>query len=232
MIRIRKSDERGHTQLGWLDSWHSFSFADHYDPDHMGFRALRVINEDRVKPGAGFGEHPHQDMEIITIVLSGSLAHRDSLGNGSVLNAGDIQRITAGSGVLHSEKNPSLEEPVHFLQIWILPEKKGLEPGYEERFIDRKEVAGRLALIASRDSGNGALKIHQDVGLYATTLGPTDEVHHTLRPGRHAWVQVVDGELMINGQTLRAGDGAAVSDEAELTLVGVTPSEAIVFDLA
>lgn len=234
MIQLRKSDERGHTQLGWLDSRHSFSFGSHYDPRYMGFRSLRVINEDHVKGGAGFGEHPHQDMEILSLVLSGSLAHRDSMGNGSVLKAGELQRMTAGSGVFHSEKNPSPDEPVHFLQIWILPEEKGLEPSYEERSIEREEMAGKLALIASRngDRSPGALKIHQDVDLYATALGANEEARHTLEPGRHAWVQVIDGELTLNGETLHAGDGAAVSDETELALVGVKPSEAILFDLA
>lgn len=233
MIRIQKSEDRGHSQYGWLDSRHSFSFADYYDPQNLGFRSLRVINEDHVRPGAGFGEHPHHDMEILSIVLSGSLAHRDSMGNGSILTAGDVQRMTAGSGVRHSEANPSLEEPVHFLQIWILPERQGLEPGYQERHFEREDKLGRLALIASREGGNGALTIHQDVAIYATVLEPgAKPLRHSLGADRHAWVQVIEGEIKINGQTLAAGDAAAVSDESEITLEAETPSEAIVFDLA
>lgn len=232
MIRLRKSEDRGHTQNFWLDSHHSFSFGSHHDPGNLGFRSLRVINEDRVRPGAGFGEHPHQDMEILSIVLSGSLTHRDSLGNGSVLSAGDVQRMTAGTGVRHSEMNPSLEEPVHFLQIWILPERNGLEPGYEERHVDCEDKAGRLALIASGDATNGALKVHQDVDVYMTALEPGDRLHHTLSTGRHAWVQVVEGDIEVNGQALAGGDAVALSDESEITLEAQTPAQAILFDLA
>ena len=232
MIRLRKSDDRAHSQMGWLDSRHSFSFGNHYDPEHMGFRSLRVINEDHVAPGMGFGEHPHQDMEIISIVLSGALGHRDSMGNGSVLRARQVQRMTAGTGVRHSERNPSKEEPVHFLQIWIVPAREGLEPSYEERTVDREAMGGQLALTGSHDARDGSFKIHQDVDLYGTVLGMGDVIRHPLEAGRHAWVQVIAGELRLNGQALRAGDGAAVSDEAELTIEGVQPAEAIVFDLA
>ncbi|MEM7349744.1 MAG: pirin family protein [Acidobacteriota bacterium] len=232
MLQIRKSEDRGHAQHGWLESRHSFSFADYYDPENLGFRALRVLNEDRVQPGAGFAEHPHRDMEILSIVLSGSLAHRDSMGNGSVLSAGDVQSMTAGSGVRHSEMNPSLEEPVHFLQIWIHPEQNGLEPGYQERHFDRQDKAGRLALIASGKSENGVLTIRQDVDVYATVLEPGQELRHGLDAERHVWVQVVEGELEVNGQTLSAGDAAAVSEESEITLVANAPSEALLFDLA
>jgi redox-sensitive bicupin YhaK (pirin superfamily) len=235
MIQIRRSEDRGHANHGWLDSHHTFSFAGYHDPEHMGFRALRVINEDRVRPGAGFGQHGHQDMEIVSYVVSGSLAHKDSLGNGSVLTSGDVQRMTAGTGVLHSEMNPSLEEPVHFLQIWVVPESRGLEPGYEERNVPEEDKRGGLRLIAT---GNGAasageaLKIHQDVDLYATVLEPGESTGLDLRPGRHAWVQVVDGELDLNGEALAAGDGAAIGDESRLDLTAKTDAHVLVFDLA
>ena len=232
MIQVRRSDDRGKADHGWLDSRHTFSFASYYDPDHMGFRALRVINEDRVMPGAGFGTHGHQDMEIVSYVLSGNLAHKDSLGNGSVLTAGDVQRMTAGTGVRHSEMNPSLEEPVHFLQIWIVPERDGLEPGYEEVHVSEEDKRGRLRLIASGQSENGAMKIHQDVELYATVLDAGSDVKLDLKPGRHAWVQVIRGDVSLNGHDLSAGDGAAVSDERALRLSAGTETEVLVFDLA
>ena len=232
MIQVRRSDDRGKADHGWLDSRHTFSFASYYDPDHMGFRALRVINEDRVRPGAGFGTHGHQDMEIVSYVLSGNLAHKDSLGNGSVLTAGDVQRMTAGTGVRHSEMNPSLEEPVHFLQIWIVPERDGLEPGYEEVHVSEEDKRGRLRLIASGQSENGAMKIHQDVELYATVLDAGSDVKLDLKPGRHAWVQVIRGDVSLNGHDLSAGDGAAVSDERALRLSAGTETEVLVFDLA
>lgn len=232
MIRIRRSDERGRADHGWLDSRHTFSFADYYDPEHMGFRTLRVINEDRVRAGAGFGTHGHRDMEIVSYVLSGSLAHKDSLGNGSVLTAGDVQRMTAGTGVRHSEMNPSLEEPVHFLQIWIVPEREGLEPGYEEVHVSESEKRGRLRLIASGRSGDGALKIHQDVDLYAGVLEPGERVELALKAGRHAWIQVVRGDLSLGGEQLEAGDGAALSEEEAVRLTAKSEAELLVFDLA
>lgn len=231
MIQIRRSDERGRADFGWLDSRHTFSFGDYHDPEHMGFRTLRVINEDRVRPGSGFGTHGHRDMEILSYVLSGSLAHRDSMGNGSVLTAGDVQRMTAGTGVRHSEMNPSLEEPVHFLQIWILPEKNGLEPGYEETNVSEEEKRGELRLIASREPGNDALKIHQDVDVYAAVLEPGKKASLDLRPGRHAWVQVVRGDLSVNGRELSAGDGAALSDESAVELSARSDAELLLFDL-
>jgi hypothetical protein len=232
MIQIRRSDDRGRADFGWLDSRHTFSFGEYYDPAHMGFRTLRVINEDRVRPAAGFGTHGHRDMEIVSYVLSGSLAHKDSMGNGSVLTAGDVQRMTAGTGVRHSEMNPSLDEPVHFLQIWILPEREGLEPGYEEVNFSEEDKRGELRLIASGNAGNGALEIHQDVDLYATILAPGQEARLDLRPARHAWVQVVRGEVSFNGHDLSAGDGAAVSEEAAVELAAKSEAEVLLFDLA
>jgi redox-sensitive bicupin YhaK (pirin superfamily) len=232
MIRIRRSDERGKADLGWLDSRHTFSFGDYQDPDHMGFRTLRVINEDRVRPGSGFGTHSHRDMEIVSYVLSGSLAHEDSLGNGSALRAGDVQRMTAGTGVQHSEMNPSQEEPAHFLQIWILPEREGLEPGYEEKSFSEEDKRGRLCLIASGRPKNGAVKIHQDVDVYATVLGPGQSARLDLRPERHAWVQVVRGEASLNAQAMGPGDGAAVSEEPAVELSAKTEAELLLFDLA
>jgi redox-sensitive bicupin YhaK (pirin superfamily) len=232
MIRIRRSSDRGRADFGWLDSRHTFSFGEYHDPEHMGFRDLRVINEDRVRAGAGFGTHGHRDMEIISYVLSGSLAHKDSMGNGSVLTAGDVQRMTAGTGVQHSEMNPSPDEPVHFLQIWILPERKGLEPGYQEANFSERDKLDGLRRIASSRAEDGALKIHQDVDLYATVLGPGREARLDLRPDRHAWVQVVRGDVMVNGQELGAGDGAALSEETAVELSARTETELLVFDLA
>ena len=234
MIEIRNSNDRGKADWGWLDSRHSFSFGEYYDPQHMGFRSLRVINDDRVGPGAGFGEHPHRDMEIISYVLSGSLGHRDSMGNGSVLTAGDVQRMTAGSGVLHSEMNPSQEEPVHFLQIWIVPERKGIEPSYEEKHIDDDDKRGKLFPVASGRGIEGAMKIHQDVDLFTTLLEGGDRVEHTLESGRHAWIQVVRGSVSVNGELLGEGDGAAISDETALKLEGTDSqgAEVLLFDLA
>jgi redox-sensitive bicupin YhaK (pirin superfamily) len=232
MIQIRRSDERGKADFGWLDSRHTFSFGEYYDPAHMGFRDLRVINEDRVRPGAGFGTHGHRDMEIVSYVLSGNLAHKDSMGNGSVLIAGDVQRMTAGTGVRHSEMNPSLEEPVHFLQIWIQPERQGLEPGYQEANFSEEDKRGRLRRIASGRSDNGALKIHQDVDLYAAVLEPGQGERLELRSGRHAWVQVIRGDVTVNGESLAAGDGAAISDEAAVELRAESDAEVLLFDLA
>lgn len=232
MITRRPSGERGHAQHGWLDSHHTFSFSDYHDPKHMGFRALRVINEDRVAPGKGFGTHPHRDMEIISYVLDGALEHRDSMGTGSVIRPGDVQRMSAGTGVTHSEFNASRTDPVHFLQIWILPEKASLPPSYEQKSFSSEERRNRLRLVASRDGGEGAVTVHQDVALYAAVLDPSASVTHRLAPGRHAWVQVARGAVDVAGQRLAAGDGAAISDEAEITLQAGEPSEVLVFDLA
>lgn len=231
MIQIRKAEERGHADHGWLDTRHTFSFADYYDPDFMGFRTLRVINEDRVRGGQGFGTHPHRDMEIISYVLEGALQHGDNMGNGSFIRPGDVQRMTAGTGVLHSEQNASPTETVHFLQIWIVPERRGLTPGYEQKAFPDAERRGRLRLVASRDGREGSLTVHQDVALYAGLLAPGEQVTHPIPPGRHAWVQVARGELTLNGQPLSAGDGAALADEKALTLNATSNAEVLVFDL-
>ena len=232
MITLRPSAERGRSELGWLSSRHTFSFADYHDPRHMGFRSLRVINEDRVEPGAGFPTHGHRDMEIVTYVVEGALEHKDSMGNGSVIRPGEVQRMTAGTGVTHSEYNPSRIEPVHLLQIWILPERQGLAPGYEQRAFPAAEMQGRLRLVAARDGRDGSVTVHQDVRLLAARLAPGEEIVHSLAPGRHAWLQIVRGALVMNGTTLAAGDGAAVSDEARLALAASAPSELLLFDLA
>jgi redox-sensitive bicupin YhaK (pirin superfamily) len=232
MITVRRSEDRGQTALDWLDSRHSFSFGDYYDPAHMGFGALRVINDDRIAPESGFGAHPHRDMEILTYVLDGALDHRDSLGNGSSITAGEVQRMTAGTGIRHSEFNGSAVDPVHMLQIWILPEKRGLVPGYEQRRFSPDEKRGRLRLIASQDGRDGAVTIHQDVGLYAAVLEPGDRVSHALRPGRRAWVQVARGQVRLGDSLLRPGDGAAIQEEAAVDLTATQPAEVLVFDLA
>src|SRR6516162_2620560 len=218
MIRIRRAADRGHFDHGWLDTWHTFSFADYYDPAHMGFRALRVINEDRVQPGDGFGMHGHRDMEIVTYVLEGALEHRDSLGHGEVLRAGELQRMTAGTGVRHSEFNPSDAEPVHLYQVWLLPEQRGLEPSYEQRGFDAAEKRNRLRLVASRDGRQDSLDIRQDADLYLASLDVGQRVRHAFRPGRHGWLQVLRGQVEANGVALAAGDGAAVSEEAGLDI--------------
>jgi redox-sensitive bicupin YhaK (pirin superfamily) len=232
MIRIRKSEDRGHFDHGWLDTYHTFSFGEYFDPEHVQFRSLRVINDDRVAPGVGFPEHPHRDMEIITWVLEGSLAHRDSLGNGSTIRPGDLQRMTAGTGIRHSEMNPSKSEPVHLLQIWILPERTGLAPGYEQKHFSEDERRDRLRLIASRDGRDGSVSASQDFSLYASILEPAATVKHALAPGRHAWLQVARGEITLNGQRLETGDGAAVSNEEAIEISATAPSEILLFDLA
>ncbi len=232
MFHLRPSHERGHTALGWLDSRHTFSFDRYYDPRHIGFRHLRVINDDCVKPGGGFGTHSHRDMEILTYVLEGALEHRDSMGNGSVIRPGEVQRMSAGTGISHSEYNHSKSEPVHLLQIWILPEKRGVAPEYEQRAFNREEMRGQLRLIAARDGRNGALTVHQDVDLYAALLAPGESVTHRLKPGRHAWLQVASGTVMLNGTRLEAGDGAAISDENLLEIIANDLSEILLFDLA
>ncbi len=234
MITIRKSDARGHFDHGWLDTRHTFSFADYRDPDHMGFRGLRVINEDRVQPGEGFPTHGHRDMEILSYVLSGALAHKDSTGGSGVLRPGEVQRMSAGTGVRHSEFNGSRDEPVHFLQIWILPDREGHAPSYEQKPFPEERRRNRLLLVASPDGADGSLRLHADARVYATVLGPGEIVRHALTPGRHAWVQVARGELTVNGQRLAAGDGAAVAGDREIAVAGsgATPAEALVFDLA
>jgi quercetin 2,3-dioxygenase len=232
MIQVRRAKERGHAQHGWLESYHTFSFADYYDPAHMGFRALRVINEDRVQPGQGFGTHPHRDMEIVTYVLDGALAHKDSLGTGSIIRPGEVQRMSAGTGVAHSEFNHSRTELVHFLQIWILPEEEGLPPSYEQRAFPEAECANRLRLVASRDARDGSVKIHQDVDLHAAVFSSGAVLEYTLQGGRHAWLQVAQGRLSVNGEVLSAGDGAAFSNESAVKLAAREPAEILLFDLA
>ena len=232
MIKIRKSDERGHTNLGWLDSYHTFSFGDYYDPKHMGFRDLRVINEDRVKPAAGFGTHPHRDMEIITYVLKGALEHRDSMDNSSVIRPNEVQRMSAGTGIKHSEYNHSQTEPVHLLQIWILPEERGIKPGYEQRIFKPEEKKGKLQLVAARDGREGAVTVHQDVDLFLALLASGEQVKHHLKPSRHAWMQVARGEVMLNGYPLKEGDGAAASEEEIIEIKATYVSEILLFDLA
>jgi redox-sensitive bicupin YhaK (pirin superfamily) len=233
MIAIRRSDERGHADHGWLDTRHTFSFADYHDERFMGFSDLRVINEDRVRPGQGFGTHGHRDMEIISYVLEGELAHRDSMGNGSVIRPGEVQRMSAGTGVRHSEMNPSREHPVHFLQIWIIPSQNGLPPSYEQKAFPEAERRGRLRIVASPDGRDGSVTIHQDATLSLALLSSADRVRHEMRPGRVAWVQVARGEVTVNGNSLRAGDGAAVTDETALEITGEGPHEAevLLFDL-
>jgi quercetin 2,3-dioxygenase len=232
MIRIRPADERGVADHGWLDSRHSFSFADYHDPEHMGFRQLRVINEDKVAPGQGFGRHSHRDMEIISYVIDGALGHKDSMGNGSVIKPGDVQRMSAGTGVAHSEMNPDPEKPVHFLQIWLLPEKRGIAPGYEQKTFPDDVKKNKLKLVASRDGSNGSVTIHTDAKLYAALLEPDVKVTHPIAWGRHAWVQVVRGAIEVNGQRLGVGDGAAVSEEPSIEIVARSDAELLLFDLA
>ncbi len=234
MITLRRSEERGHANHGWLDSHHTFSFAGYYDPAHMGFRALRVINEDRVLPGRGFGTHPHRDMEIISYVLEGSLEHKDSMGTGSVIRPGDVQRMSAGTGVTHSEFNGSRTDSVHFLQIWIEPAERGIAPGYEQKRFSDEDKQGRLRLIASRDGREGSVTIHQDASVYAGLFAEGEEARLTLAGGRHAYVQVARGAVRLGGHVLRAGDGATVSGEKEIVLSGHgdEKGEVIVFDLA
>jgi redox-sensitive bicupin YhaK (pirin superfamily) len=232
MIQVRRAGERGHAQHGWLESFHTFSFAGYHDPQHMGFRDLRVINEDRVQPGRGFDTHSHRDMEIVSYVVSGALEHRDSLGNGSLIRPGDLQRMSAGSGVTHSEFNASDAELVHFLQIWVLPERQGIEPGYEQKHFPAAERSGRLRRVVSRDGREGSVRIHQDVTLFAGLLEPGDALNQPLDPGRYAWLQVVRGDLELNGARLGPGDGAALANETALSLKADAASEVLLFDLA
>ena len=232
MIVIRPATERGHADHGWLDTRHTFSFASYHDPRHMGFRSLRVINEDRVQPGEGFGTHAHRDMEILTWVLEGALEHKDSMGNGSVIRPGDLQRMSAGTGVTHSEFNGSREAPVHFLQVWLLPSERGLPPGYEQKHFTQEARRGRLRLIAARDGRDGAVTIRQDADLWTALLQPGESVRHAPAPGRSAWLHVARGAVSLNGSTLGAGDGAAVSDERTLEITGAARAEVLLFDLA
>jgi len=230
-VAVRKSNERGHADHGWLDTRHTFSFADYHDPEAMGFRALRVINEDRVQPAQGFGTHGHRDMEILSYVLEGGLAHRDSTGGGGVIEPGDVQRMSAGTGVMHSEFNASRSEPVHFLQIWIVPDRRGITPGYEQKHFPPEQRQGQLRLIASPDAADGSLKIHQDARVYTTLLGKGQTVSHPLAAGRYLWVQVARGQVRMGDVVLSAGDGAAISDERSVTLTGDEPAEVLLFDL-
>ena len=232
MIRLRRAGERGHFDHGWLDTYHTFSFANYYDPAQMGFRALRVINQDRVQPKAGFPTHPHREMEIVTYVLEGALEHKDSTGNGGVIRPGEVQRMSAGTGLTHSEYNHSGSEPVHFLQIWIQPDESGFAPSYEQKTFTADERRGRFCLVASRAGREGSVSYHTDTDLYATLLAPGQTVTHPLRPGRHAWLHVARGAVQMNGLELAAGDGAAVSGEPVLTLAATDHAELLLFDLA
>jgi len=231
MLTVRQADDRGVANLGWLDSRHTFSFGHYYDPKFMGHGPLRVINEDRVKPGQGFGAHGHRDMEIISYVLDGALEHKDSMGNGSVIHPGDVQRMSAGTGVRHSEFNASQADPVHFLQIWILPEQDGIEPGYEQKFFSTDDKRGRLRLIGSREGRDGSVTIHQDANLFATVLADGESVRHELARGRKGWVQVARGSVRLNDSQLATGDGVAVEGPAALKLTGASDSEVLLFDM-
>ena len=232
MIAVRPAGERGIANLGWLDSRHTFSFGHYYDPKHMGFGPLRVINEDRVRPGGGFDTHGHRDMEIISYVLEGALEHKDSIGTGSVIRPGDVQRMTAGSGIRHSEFNPSASDPVHFLQIWLMPDEEGLTPSYEQKNFGDSEKRGRLRLVASSDGRDGSVHIHQDADIYASLLDKDATVTHALPAGRRSWIQVVRGAVEVNGKSLRTGDGAAASELPTLTVTSAADgSEFLLFDL-
>lgn len=232
MIQIRKSEERGHADHGWLNTRFSFSFADYFDPEHVEFRTLRVMNDDRVAGGGGFPTHPHKDMEIVTYVLEGALEHRDSMGNGSVIKPGDVQYMSAGTGVAHSEFNASKDKSVHLYQIWMYPDKKGYKPTYDQKHFSDDDKRGKLRLLASPDGREGSVKIRQNNELYATVLGPGEAVKHELEPDRHAYVQVTKGSVTLNGKTLETGDGAAISKEKRLELAGVNNAEVLLFDLA
>lgn len=232
MLSIRHAEERGRANLGWLDSRHTFSFGHYYDPKFMGFGPLRVINEDRVQPDQGFGTHGHEDMEIISFVLEGALEHKDSMGNGSVIRPGDVQRMSAGTGVRHSEFNASDKDLVHFLQIWILPENNGLEPSYEQKAFSSNEKRGRLRLVGSRDGRDRSVTIHRDVDLYATMLNEGETVLHELAGGRRGWVQVASGSATLNGQQLYPGDGVAIEGPSELQLTGTSEAEILLFDMS
>ena len=231
MLTLRRANERGHAKHGWLESYHSFSFADYHDPAHMGFGHLRVINEDRVQPGMGFGTHGHRDMEIISYVLEGELSHKDNMGNGSIIVPGDVQRMSAGRGVLHSEFNPSSDRPVHFLQIWIEPDAKGVRPSYEQKRVDATAKRGRLALIASPDGRDGSVTIHQDARLYATLVNGDENVEYDIPAGRRGYVHVARGRVALNGDVLDAGDAAKLAGPAHITLAQGEDAEVLLFDL-
>ncbi len=232
MINLRPSQDRGHTKLSWLESRHTFSFGEYHDRKYQGFQQLRVINEDQVQPGKGFETHTHRDMEIISYVLEGTLAHKDSVGTSSLIRAGEVQRMSAGTGIRHSEYNPSKTLRVHFLQIWILPDRRGLEPSYEQRAFLRDEKHGRWRLVASKDGRDGAVTVHQDMELYITLLDPGEKLNYQLQTDRHAWVQVTRGEVVLNGNRLVQGDGAAVSQEEILETSTMTQAEILLFDMA
>jgi redox-sensitive bicupin YhaK (pirin superfamily) len=231
MIAVRRAEDRGRSRISWLDSYHTFSFSDYYDPEHMGFRSLRVINDDTVAAAGGFGTHGHRDMEIITYVLDGALEHSDSLGTGSVIRPGDVQKMSAGSGIRHSEFNHSKSSPVHFLQIWIIPDRSGVSPGYEQLHFPREAKLGNLLLVASNEKRDGLIHIQQDAKLYVTVLEAKQRVEHTLAAGRHAWVHVATGSATVNGQTLTAGDGVALTGEPKVAISGVAEAEVLLFDL-
>jgi redox-sensitive bicupin YhaK (pirin superfamily) len=232
MIKIRKHFERGHAEHGWLDSWHTFSFADYYDPQQMGFSTLRVINDDRIAPGAGFPVHPHHDMEIVTYVLQGALEHQDNMGNGSIIRPGDVQRMSAGSGVTHSEFNASTSEPVHLLQIWIVPSAQGIPPGYEQRTFTAEAKGGKWCLIVSPDGADGSLTLHQDARVYTALLDCDHPASYRLPPGRRAYLHVARGAVRVNGAALEAGDSARIEDESEIRLESGSEGEVLLFDLA
>jgi quercetin 2,3-dioxygenase len=232
MMTIRKASERGHADHGWLDSHHTFSFADYYDPKHMGFRALRVINDDRVEAGRGFGSHPHRDMEIISYVLDGALAHKDSMGTGATIRPGDVQRMSAGTGVVHSEYNASQHDEVHFLQIWLMPAKRGIKPGYEQKTFTDADKRGTLRLVASPDGSDGSITIHADAKMYAGVFGAGQRAQLELPPSHGAWIHVASGSVKVNDQVLGAGDGLALEDERTVSVEGIDEGEVIVFDLA
>ncbi len=232
MIIIRKAHERGHADHGWLDTWHTFSFADYHDPEQMGYSSLRVINDDRVAPGVGFPTHPHRDMEIVTYVLSGALEHRDSMGNGTVIRPGEVQRMSAGTGISHSEFNASPSEAVHLLQIWIMPEKRGITPSYEQKFFDAAEKLGKLRLVASPDGSEGSVTLHQDARLYAGLIDPDHPAEHDLPPGRRTYLHVAHGAASLNGLEMSAGDGARIEGETGLHLKSGSSAEILLFDLA
>jgi len=232
MLTLRKANDRGHADHGWLNSYHTFSFANYYDPAHMGFRKLRVMNDDRVSGGGGFAPHSHRDMEIISYVLEGALEHQDSMGNRSIIRPGEVQRMTAGTGVTHSEYNPSKTDTVHLLQIWVLPERSGLTPGYEQKLYTPEEKQGQLRLIASQDGRDGSVTVHQDLNLYATVLNNGEKVTHEIDLDRYLWVQAARGSVIVNGEVLTAGDAAAIEAESTLELIGQDNAEVLVFDLA
>jgi redox-sensitive bicupin YhaK (pirin superfamily) len=232
MITIRHAEDRGHANHGWLDTYHTFSFASYHDPNHTRFRALRVMNEDWVAPGQGFGTHPHDNMEIVTYVLEGALEHRDSMGNGEVLRPGEFQRMSAGTGITHSEFNPSADEPVHLYQIWLFPETRNIEPSYEQKSFPASERHNRLRLVASRDAADGSLQIHQDARIYLATIENAAQLNYELADSRHAWLQVLRGNVAMNSHNLKAGDGAAVSDERRLAIQATSDAEVMLFDLA